>query len=286
VASSTERTFGSFAVAASAGHAVFAFTLIALGILGLSRGDFAPVWQEIPDGVPARESLAYLCSVFYLACGVGLLWQRTVALAARVLFGWLLLWMLLFKVPDIVRAPTVEGPYQSCAQNAVLVAAAWVLYGWFAADSDRRRLSFLVGESGLRTARLLYGLAMVAFGLSHFAYLQLTAPLVPRWLPSPVFWAYFTGATYLAAAAAIFSGRCARLAVALSALQMGLFTLVVWPPILAAGANEFRWSEFVMSWALTAAAWVVADSYRGTPWRSLTRGALKLHADAAIERST
>src|SRR5579871_4909169 len=104
VASSTEGTFGSFAAAASPGHAVFAFTLIALGILGLSRGDFAPVWQEIPNGVPARESLAYLCSVFYLAAGLGLLWQRTVALAARVLLGWLLLWMLLFKVPDIVRA--------------------------------------------------------------------------------------------------------------------------------------------------------------------------------------
>ena len=285
MASSTDRPYGSVAAAASTGQVVFALTFIALGILGLSRADFATVWQEIPDGVPARVPLAYLCSLMYLACGWGLLRQRTAALAARVLFGWLLLWMLLFKVPDIVRAPTVEGPYQSCGQNAVLVAAAWVLYAGFAADSDRRRLGFVVGGSGLRAARLLYGLAMVAFGLSHFVYLQLTAPLVPRWLLSGVFWAYFTGATYLATAAAIFSGWCARLAVALSALQMGLFTLVVWPPILAAGANEFRWSEFVMSWALTAAAWVVADSYRGTAWLVLTRGALKLHADAAVKRS-
>lgn len=269
--SSTEQIVRPLAAAKSAGHVFFAVTLIGLGILGLSRGQFATVWQGVPDAVPGREFLAYLGSLVYLACGCGLLWQRTAALAARVLFAWLLLWMLLFKVPDIVRAPTVEVSYQECGQNAVLVAGAWVLYVWLAADSDRRRLRFIVGASGLRAARLLYGLALVAFGLSHFAYLELTAPLVPRWLPSHVFWAYFTGATYLAAAAAILTGRCARLAAALSALQIGLFTLLVWPPMLAAGASEFRWNEFVVSWELTAAAWVVADSYRSRPWIAIQR---------------
>jgi len=257
---------------ASVGHAVFAATMIALGIMGLIKGGFGPIWLGVPKGLPAREALAYLCAVVSLACGIGLFWRRAAPTAARVLFLYLLLWMVVFKLRFIVLAPTVEVNYQTNGENAVMVAGAWVLYAWFAADWDKRRLGFAVGEKGVRIARVLYGLAMIAFGLSHFAYVELTAPLVPDWLPAHLFWAYFTGCTYLAAGAAVLIGVCARLAAALSALQMGAFTLLVWIPFIAAGhISDQHWVEFVVSWTLTAAAWVVADSYRGMPWFPLPR---------------
>lgn len=244
---------------ASLAHVVFAVTLIGLGILGFVKADYVSMWAPLPKSMPA---LAYVCDVISLATGIGLLWKRSAAAAARVLLVFLLLWFLLVRVPGIFHAPSVETWWPAC-QIAVMTAAAWVLYVWFGSDWDKRQSAFASGHTGLRCARIVYGVALIPWGISHLLYIKATASLVAHWLPWHVAWVYITGCAFIVAGLAIAIGVLARVAAALSALQIGLFTLLVWVPIVAAGSKDtYQWSETVLSAALTAAAWVVADSYR------------------------
>jgi uncharacterized membrane protein len=252
----------------SVGHALLAVTMIALGILGLIQGDFTAVWEPVPRSAPVRAALVYLCALISLGSGLGLLWRPSAASAARALLAWLLLWFLLFRLPVIFRAPTVIVSWEGCGETLVMIAGAWMLSAWLGDDGDRQPLGFASGAMGTRIARILFGVALIPLGLAHLAYVRETAALVPAWLPAHQFWVYLTGSAYIAAGAAVLTGVWARLAAVLAALQMGLFTLLVWVPLVSAHGpkDPSQWSETWLSWALTTAAWVVADSYRGKPW--------------------
>ena len=242
----------------TASRIFFAVTVIAIGVVWLIGGGFAPLWRPVPEGAPARDLLAYLSSVILAACGAGLLWRRTAAPAALLLFLFASVWTLLFKFPFIVRDPLVEGSYQANGENWVLIAAAGVIY----AELSKRHKPHS-SSLGMRLAYLLYGLGLIAFGLSHFFYLDLTAPLVPKWLPGPVFWAYATGVIYTVCGLGLVFGFEPRLAAIGAALNITLISVLVWVPmVVAGGLTDMHLQETVVSWVLTASAWVLASGLR------------------------
>ena len=257
---------------ASWGHAAFAAVLIALGLQGLITGQLTALWQPIPKWAQAGSGLGYFCGFISLSSGAGLLFRRTAAPAARTLLGVLLAWCAVFRLPPILHAPAALLSWYGLAEPAVMVAATWVLYAWFADDWDRKHLGFAIGERAIRGARVTYGLCLIPFGIAHFTFIQRTAGMVPGWLPAHMFWAMFFGGTFIAAGAGIVLGVLARLAASLSAFQIGLFNVLVWLPTLAAATrNPYDWVEAATSVAIMAGGWVVADSYRDVPWNAVGR---------------
>jgi uncharacterized membrane protein len=238
----------------------FAAGMMGLGILALIYGDFALTWQPVAAWVPGRTALAYASGVIMLLGGVGLLFSRTAAWSARVLFPYLVLWLLL-KVPALVVAPGMEAVWLGFGELAVLMTGGWVLFVRLAGRSEGSSRTFVTGENATRLAQLLFAVALIPIGLSHLVYVKQTTDLVPAWLPFRTGWTYLTGAGHIAAGLGVLFSIWPRLAATMEAAMLGIFTLCVWAPaILAAPTTRLPWTAFFISWAIAAAAWVVADS--------------------------
>jgi uncharacterized membrane protein len=239
---------------------LFAIGMIGLGILALIYGDFALVWQPVAPWIPGRTVLAYGSGLIMLLGGVGLLLTATAAWSVRILFPYLIVWLLL-KAPALFVAPGMEAVWLGFGEIAVLMTGGWVLFARLAGLRAGSPLSFATGENGVRLARILFAVSLIPIGLSHLIYVKETVELVPAWLHYRVGWAYLTGAGQIACGLGVLFSIFPRVAARAEAGMVSLFTLLVWgPAILAAPTARLPWTAFFISWAIASAAWVVAQN--------------------------
>src|SRR4029077_19224247 len=130
---------------------------------------------------PGRTVLAYGSGLIMLLGGVGLLLRSRVTWSVRILFPYLIIWLLL-KVPALFVAPQMEAVWLGVGEIAVLMTGGWVLFARLAGLREGPPLAFLTGANGVRLARILFGISLIPVGLSHFVYVKQTVELVPAWL--------------------------------------------------------------------------------------------------------
>jgi len=248
---------------ASFGQRVFALALAGMGVLSLLSGNFAYLFQPVPLWVLGRPVLAYASGALLLACGAGLLFRRTLARMSAVTTVYGFLSILLLHVPRIATTPRTEVEWLALGEIAAMVAGAWTLFAWAAPPPAGGRRRAVAGERGVRLARVLYALALLPIGLGHFAYTDVTAGMVPSWLPSHVTWAYLTGAGHVAAGLAILFGILARQAAMLEAFMVSIFVLTVHvPDVLHKPGGYPGWTELFVACAIGGASFIIARGYR------------------------
>jgi uncharacterized membrane protein len=238
------------------GWRVYGLGVIAIALVCLAFGDFDS-GQPVPAWFPGRNVLAYATAAFLLAAGAGIEWRRTTAWAAAALtLYYTIIVVILMNGRVILAHPAEFGAYSTTAELLAIAAGGLIVYAAYA-DVDPARAARLT-----RAGQVAFGLCVLFFGGAHFVYMNLTAPLVPSWLPpSQIFWGYATGVAHIVAGIAILTGIQARLAAILLTIMYACFTpLVHLPLLLAASTDHFVWSENALNLALVGAAWVVADS--------------------------
>ncbi len=85
---------------------------------------------------------------------------------------------------------------------------------------------------------LFYAAPLAAFGTEHFTLANIIASIVPKFIPWHMFWAYFVGACFIAAALSLVTKIQARLAASLLALTFFLFVVLMDAPGLARNPRD------------------------------------------------
>jgi uncharacterized membrane protein YphA (DoxX/SURF4 family) len=248
---------------------LFAASMIALGVAGFVNGDFALSWQQLPFGPwPGQTSVAYLCALIEFGTGVGLLFDVTRAVSSRVLFVFLMLWLLLLKLPAVLTAPRVEESWADFGEIGIIAAGGWCLFASRPGGGAQRRLSGLQGSRGIRAARFLLIVSLPMIGLDVLVHAYTLPAWLRSWVPGQREWISLSGLGSLGACFGLAFGVFPRLAATLEAAMLGVITLIFWARELPTGRTAS--TAFIISTAIASGVWVLADTYRGVPW--LARG--------------
>lgn len=233
---------------------VFGASAVLFGVIALMWHD-PDTWQTLSRiwSLPFGTIIGVCLMAAQIAGGIGMQYPRTAGPASIVL-GAVYLSFSLACIPDVIAAPAVYEHYGSFFEQFSLLCGAMAL---FAATGAKEAGAAAFG----RAARVGLGLCAISFTLSQIFYLGVTADLVPMWIPpNGRFWAVVTTIAFALAAIAILINRQTRLALRLMTLMLALFGILVWiPRLIAHPEAHFNWSEFVLTFLITGATWMVAD---------------------------
>jgi len=231
------------------GSFLFAIGMIASGVLTIVDRAFYSPWEPVPGFAKGQVWLALISGALMAVFGAGLLLKRSFDISVRVLFWFLLAFLVIMKTPPLVAGWRVELHWLDYGQIATLVAGALAL----AAPTER----------GVRAARYLLGAALIPIGLSHFFYLKIAMPMVPAMLPYKEGWVIFTGIAHIAAGLGLLTGVYAWLAAFLEASMLTAFGVLVWLfPLLGKLHDMNLWVEFIVTIAVANGCYAVASRLR------------------------
>jgi hypothetical protein len=238
------------------GWRVYGLGVMALGMACLAFGAFNP-GQPVPENFPARTALAYAAGAFMVVAAAAVEWRRISAWGAAALTVYYTLFVVILMNGRLLLTDyAVYVTYEIIAIQLAIAAGGLIIY------ASTARIDAIVAARLTRLGRLAFGVCALVFGGAHFVYMNLTAPLVPKWLPpTQEFWGYATGVCFVAAGAAILTGVQARLAAILMTAMLVSFGLLANGRVLLADhASHWNWTESAANLAVVGAAWVVADS--------------------------
>ena len=246
----------------TAGRLIFAIAMLFFGVeffifvSSMSGPLPGPPWSR---GV---LFLDWLACVGFVVAGVSIATGKMARLVAMALGVVLLLYALFRYVPMMVARLHDPGPWTVVFEILAMVGGAWVLAASFPAGGRGSQpwdnIVWRLGDVG----RFLIAIALVVFAVQHFMYARFVATLVPAWIPAHLFWAYFTGIAFVAAAISIATKRMLLVGATLLGTMFLLWVVLLHAPRVAGAIrNGDEVTSLFVAVAMCGLSFVLAAVY-------------------------
>ena len=238
------------------GRIVFGLAMVLFGMLYLfhSRG---AVPAPGPPWTAETGVWAGLIGAGFIVAGLCIVIRRWARAATVLLAAVFLLRVLVVFLPQLFANVRDPGPWTTGAEVMMLGAAALGLAGELELSNS------MSWESLVLVGRSLFAAGLVVVGVQHFLYAAFIATLIPRWIPGHLFWAYFVGGAFFAAALSLATKIQGRLAAALLGLMFLLWVIVLHIPRVAASPhNGNEWTSAIVALAMCGGSFVLAGALR------------------------
>jgi uncharacterized membrane protein YphA (DoxX/SURF4 family) len=143
----------------------------------------------------------------------------------------------------------------------VFLIALWT------AKTDIARASGL--DKIVALSNLCFAVPLAVFGALHLSGVEIVLPLVPRFMPWRLFWAYFVGFALLSASLSIATKIEVRWSGLLFGIMMFTFVaMLIIPGVFARPHSRFAWTYVFRESSFAAGGWILA----GNALREQSRG--------------
>jgi hypothetical protein len=176
------------------GRIFYGISIAIMGFVTIYDHDFP--YMLIPAGhswLTGHEIVAYISGALLILAGIFIAFAKK-TFPVSLLLGVVLLAIFCFYfIPyQLMASPRYMhfGAWENAAKELALAGGAFVIAGCY----SRKLMPLGV---------ILYSITIISFGIDHFLFAREAQDYIPSWIPSHLFWMYFTGSALLGSGIAI-----------------------------------------------------------------------------------
>jgi hypothetical protein len=253
------------------GRVSYGIAIAVLGFLTVYYHDFPymliPPGHSWPGGL---EIVAYISGTLLFLAGVLIAFEKMTRPVSLLLGAALLAIFCFYFIPYQLMASSRYmhfGEWENAAKELALASGAFVIggrsviTGQFSKQTKHPPAPF--SRNLFSFGAILFSLTIISFAIDHFLFAKEASDYVPSWIPSHLFWMYFTGSALLGSGIAIILKIRPRLFAALLGGMIFIWFIILHVPRVIVSPAVYMGGEVAsacLALAYGGIAFVIAGS--------------------------